>query len=497
MTTQFLLSEINAFLRKRDSWFSMQDLLDFISLEDEAFTRRRLSDLLIGGGLAYVIPFDRNGTEAWIGRNRFFSGKVFPIQVSDLEREEGIFIAGSRFLPFLKPGNYEHEAKIFYKGKEIPKKKAYLPFERIANFYFLYTENDVSHVLCESDEENKLLLSESDDGGDENFTYAVSVWDFSAVYEDCGFTYPIRLFVKIEDWDNGCFEIIADSYPNLTEHDINLWFEVFESAVKNAIGVLHINASTQEILAFAYFICSDFIFGDHSAPMELFFEKKNVFAVVPYGIEEKFWIIGKPVPILNEWFEYPYRPSTNEEHFFKTLKMPVTENALNGLIVSFLADNYAGRFAPSIKAGFVDECAELLVPEGVLNREGQLAKCKNILAERYDYYAESFNPFTDTVFCEVRSSLVYLSRQLLRFINKLRSLNAVPSDFKNQSSLIISQIINKLLQCFEFLLSMTEDEYGYIDIMTVSLENLSYVYTDVKVDIINTLSAMEKNKGYR
>ena len=44
---------------------------------------------------------------------------------------------------------------------------------------------------------------------------------------------------------------------------------------------------------------------------------------------------------------------------------------------------------------------------------------------------------------------------------------------------------------------MTEDEYGYIDIMTVSLENLSYVYTDVKVDIINTLSAMEKNKGYR
>ena len=75
MTTQFLLSEINAFLRKRDSWFSMQDLLDFISLEDEAFTRRRLSDLLIGGGLAYVIPFDRNGTEAWIGRNRFFFRK--------------------------------------------------------------------------------------------------------------------------------------------------------------------------------------------------------------------------------------------------------------------------------------------------------------------------------------------------------------------------------------------------------------------------------------
>ncbi len=497
ITTQFLLSEIKAFLRQRPSWFSMDDLADFISLEDSERLRMRLENILIGFGLAYVIPMDDEGTETWIGRECFFSGKVFPVQVSDLEREQNIFIAGSRFLPFLKPDGYEHEAVIFYKNKELPRKPVFLPFERIANFYFLSTEDDVSHVLCETDEENKAILSEFDEGLDPDCTFMVNAWDFSAVYDECGFVFPLRLFVKIRDWDKGHFEIVDGLYPELTENDIELWLDVFENAVKNSMSVLHTKSSTQEIIAFAYFIFGDFIFGPKAAPMELFFERRNIFGIMPYGIEEKFCVLGAPLPILADWFDYPYKNCSGDEVFFKSINMPVTENALTGLVLSFLSDHYAARFDDSVKETFIGECAGLLVPKRIQNREALLVRCKHIVRGVYEYYADTFNPFTDTALYEIRTSLVYFYRQLLEFVNKLRSLNAVPADFKNQTSLVMNQIVSKLLQCFEFLFSIPEDEYGYINVMFVSLENLSYVYTDVKVDIINTLSAMEKNKGYR
>ncbi len=492
---QFLISEIKTFLKIHRTWFLITDLLEFLSLYDKKSFRKKVSDILIGHGLAYVIPADENGFEMWIGRGAFFSGKIFPVQISDLEKEDGIFIPGSRFLPFLKPDNYSQDIKIFYRGKEVTKKNVFLPFERISNFYFLYTENDISHILCDSDEENKAILARFDEGFEPNANFKFNVWDFSEIYLNRGFSERLTFFIKILNWEKGEFEIVDGIYPDISNTKIEFWFDIFENAVKNSMNILHINSPTQEILAFAYFMCGDIIFDLNAAPMELFFEKRNIFAVVPYGIEEKFWIVGEPIPIPREWFEYPNNSFSKNEMFFKKIKMPITDTVIKGLILSFLSENYIQRSDESLKEKFLNETSEMLIPEYISNREINLEKCKYILSENYGYYSITYNPFTDSVFREVRSSLVYLYKKLLVFLNELRSQNTEPADFKNQSAVIIHQIMSKLLQSFEFLFTMNEDEYGYIDVMSISLENLSYVYTDTKVDIINTLTALKKNSG--
>ncbi|WP_245608854.1 hypothetical protein [Treponema putidum] len=116
-----LLPEINLFLQNGGEAFTLQELKNSIGLkkvDDEL-----LGTFLISTSLAYFFPDPDFESGIWISRHGFFTGKEFPIQISNTESKMKIFIPGSRFLPFLPANKFAHEVKLFYEGKEIPKKR--------------------------------------------------------------------------------------------------------------------------------------------------------------------------------------------------------------------------------------------------------------------------------------------------------------------------------------------------------------------------------------
>ena len=86
--------------------------------------------------------------------------------------------------------------------------------------------------------------------------------------------------------------------------------------------------------------------------------------------------------------------------------------------------------------------------------------------------------------------MVDFYKNLVLFFNELDERKLKTSDFDGQSALMIYQIFDKIFQWSEFVSSMSPEDSNFIEVMSMSLENLSYVYTDVKVEIRNKISAL-------
>ena len=483
-----LLPQINRFLQDVGESFTLEDLKNSIGLkkiDDEL-----LGTFLISASLAYFFPDLDIEDGIWISRHGFFTDKEFPVQISDTESKMGIFIPGSRFLPFLPANKFAHEVKLFYEGKEIPKKRVYLSFERISSFYFLYAENDISNVLCEDYEENIETFSRLNDNFNPESRFAVSAWDFLQVFDEFNFDYPMRFSVHIKDWSNAEFEILKKK-SEIEEDDILNWFKLFETAVRSSLKILPMDSSTQEILSFAYFLGDDILFNKKAVPMELFFEKKDVFGIVPYGIEEKFYALDEPIKNPEIWFDYPLVENETDD-FFASINRPVTAAVIKCFTLDFLSSHYMERFDDELKLCFIDETLSLFIPKFMPDYKSISSICKKYLEACYDIEVKYYNPFKDGGSKDLCSDLVGFYKNLIIFFNEIAERKLKTSDFDGQSPLMIYQIFDKIFQWCELVASMSPEDSNFIEVMSMSLDNLYYVYTDLKVEIRNKISALTK-----
>ena len=236
-------------------------------------------------------------------------------------------------------------------------------------------------------------------------------------------------------------------------------------------------------------MAEDALFNENAAPMELFFERKDVFGVMPYGIEEKFGVLDEPIACPNSWFYYPYNES-KEDNFFNSINRPVTEAVIDCFVLDFLSSHYVARFDDEVKGLFIKESLDFFIPEFINNYKTVSSKCKTYLEMHYDYWVNLYNPFKDDGSKDLRADLVDFYKNLVLFFNELDERKLKTSDFDGQSALMIYQIFDKIFQWSEFVSSMSPEDSNFIEVMSMSLENLSYVYTDVKVEIRNKISAL-------
>lgn len=483
-----LLPKINRFLKNAGDTFTLGDLKKFIGLKKiDDYT---LGTFLISLSLAYFFPDPDEDDGLWISKHCFFTGKRFSVQISDTEDEMSMFIPGSRFLPFLPTNKYAHEVSLFYEGKEIPKRKEYLSFDRLSSFFFLYTESDLSNVLCEDYEENLETFSHLHDNFNPEARFAVSAWDFSAVFDKYSFDYPRRFSIRIKDWYGAEFEVLKTK-SEIEEDDISAWFKLFETAVRSSLKILPMESTTQEILSFAYFLGGDVLFNKNSAPMELFFERNDVFGIIPYGIEEKFWVLDEPINNPESWFDYPIGEYMIDV-FLESAKIPVTDGMIKCFLLDFLSSHYVERFDEDVKHRFIDEGLSLFIPKFLPDYENISSTCKKYLEAYYDIEIKSYNPFKEDAAKDLRSALVYFYKNLLLFFNEIEERKLKTSDFDGPSPLMIYQIFDKIFQWSEFAASMDPEDCNFIEVISMSLENLFYVYSDVKVEIRNKISAFTK-----
>ena len=88
--------------------------------------------------------------------------------------------------------------------------------------------------------------------------------------------------------------------------------------------------------------------------------------------------------------------------------------------------------------------------------------------------------------------MVDFYKNLVLFFNELDERKLKTSDFDGQSALMIYQIFDKIFQWSEFVASIESEDSNFIEVMSMSLDNLYYVYTDLKVEIRNKISALTK-----
>ncbi len=491
--TLLFFTKINKFLNTHKEPFLITELAEALDMETTEENCEQLISFLVNESLAYFIP-NEDEQELWISKHAFFTNKIFAVSISDYELERDIFIEGSRFLPFINLRNTVGSTKLLYKGKELPKKSDFMQFERASSFYFLSTENNISHTLCENNEKNIEIFSEADDSFAYNTNFEISAWDLSEIYEERNLKNQNkenrpRLFIKILDWEHGIFEITEEIAPKLEKKVMNDWFEAFDNAVKNALKILNIYATTYEVLSFAFFIYSELLFTKNPVAMELFFEERNTFSIRPYGIEEKFWITDEEIPTPSRWFTYPMDTDDALEKIFYENNTPLTSQVVYHLMLDNLRKNYARRFESEVKEEFISGLIELAIPDGSLEDKSTVS---SLLSMAYDDFSETYNPFIDNDLKNIREDLVFFYKDILSQYSRIKKYRLKTTDLPDQSALVLAQITFKVLQAFDFISSLEDDDYEYLSILTISMENLAYVLGDIKVEITNTITNISK-----
>ena len=114
------------------------------------------------------------------------------------------------------------------------------------------------------------------------------------------------------------------------------------------------------------------------------------------------------------------------------------------------------------------------------------------MEKHYDYWVNLYNPFQDDTSKELRSDLTAFYTNLVLLFNEIDGKKLKTSDFDGQSALMIYQIFDKIFQWSEFVSSIESEDYSFIEVISMSLDNLYYVYTDLKVEIRNKISALTK-----
>ncbi len=488
------LDKVKQFLRAQTDMFTISELLTYLRLELTVENVDKISQVLVGEALAYYVPTEASfENDLWVARHTFFSKRIFSTTISDYELKNNIYIPGSRFLPFTNLGNTNKDITILYNGKEIKKKQAFMPFDKILSYYFLDSENTVSHLLCDESQSNVDIFSENEEGFNLESNFSLTVWDFSEIYDKYKIfanSEPLIFLIRIIDWELGIFELIDKLCEIPSKEKQEHWFDIFDYGVRNSLKILPVNATTYEILSFTFFLCDTDIFITDPVPMELFFEKRDSFEVKPYGIEEKFWLKEEELPVPSNWFDYPANSDSVFDDFFADLNLPVTENIITNFIINSIEQNYAARFDEEIKKTVLSELTDFFLPE---NSSDEKSECYDLLESKYEFFSREYNPFTDSELKNFREATIVFYKELFRQFTEIKKYKLETKDVDRQTSLIFYQVMFKMLQAFDFLSNMNSSEYHFLSMLLVTVENLSFVFSKTKVEIINAITKKRTN----
>lgn len=488
------------FFMEQTSLFSITDLLNYLNIKPSKQNKEFISLMISEHCFAYPQPFPETAEKLWISRQSFFTKKEFAVTPTDFELQEKIFIPGSRLAPFINPFVIPCNPNISYKKEPAGKIIKELNISSIKDIYFLCGEDSLPAVLLEDCKENMEKFGQAynsedfiEEYGFENYFY-VTAFNFKYIYSELNIKSGDKIIFKIENWSTGNFSVTKKAPEKEDGNVRKQWFREFENGVKESLKLLPINAFTEDIIAFAFFIKEKELFDGSFIAMDAYFKNANIFSVKKYGLEEKFWITDEEIPQYDFWIPFINDDITETPVFFLKTELPISEQIIESMIFVFMENNYINYRKDSYKDKCIKELCTLFLPSSPGIFDSLYKECYEIIKKRYTFYIKKYNPFENSQIIDLRGITVSFFKEVFSLIKDLKYSQKKPKDFKNYSGLILNQLILKLNNIFNFLFYYKETDAVYIENLCLSLEDMHNIFKETKANIQNTLSGKGRLK---
>lgn len=463
--------------------FTIPELLRFLGESVTAATCRSAEQYLEHNHLAYEFPDEPGFEKEWISRAGLFTDRSVLIVPGKDEIAAGVFIPGSRCVPFCNPSLLPHELTFYLGDQELPRKQIRVTPEDAYKQYDLFGEEYIPQYLSLDNEENAAIFS-STEYEDPDFFYinAVDMGDF---YWKSGFKPGDRIAATLVDWVEGIFILDLVSASTIVPEREAKWKAALERNLASSFKIIGAAGSMDEQLAYAYFLGGDSMFSLHATEVSHALRNSSVIAFEPYGVETRLWFKDQTVPPPDRWtISMVSLPASLFEEALVQLGLPVSIRVFD----SYILDSLYRRET---------DCSLLLdrlIPVRLADNAFCIPVIERAAASRLKELQKTYNIFADNETGRLRTRFIALHSELTRFIFMLRDTGLLPGTMPEQGAVILAQIMAHAISALENLDFPVSDNPGDIDNLWLSVEGMEESFFEIKTVINEALPELLKQR---
>ena len=424
------------------------------------------------------IAFPLEG-KRWLSRRGAFERTRFVIKPTRLEIANGILIPGHRCVPFANPVLLPHEYHFRWKGGDIPVTTTESPPEDFYPFYALFGEEYAPQYVARDNAENEAAFNA--DPVEDPPEVSVHTLDMRGVYRESAFV-PGDFFVAATaNWKEGVFDLERFEAASWGLADLEAWITAAEEGFRASFAYLGPGSSTEEQIAYACWFGRKRMCALPALTIEDFlYEITDRVAVVPYGIETRFWYAGKDIPDRKDLEGVRSLPDrTVIEEILYRKGVPVSE---------YVVQSFARDALYRDEEGTSDEVIDRVIARIIPPCAGLAGRDKEYLA---DYILEvlkefeaQYSPFADHDMGAIRRRVGELHTAVVEFAINLQKSEVDATWLPKHTFVVLSQIQGHAASIMEDLDTDERPPKAEMDAMDNSVDSMIETYEDVR-DLVN------------
>ena len=185
-------------------------LKKFFRCYEMPFTEKEIKALLNSLGISATIKEVREFLRSepnvleldngkFLTRSAAFTGELFSFLPAKKEFDQGVFVVGDRFMPFIDPEIVSSSCSLYINGRKIPRKTGTFDREFALELFKLYGDEFAAQYVA-SDAANDFNLSDND--FELPPTVKLSGFDLNFLKQGFGYNKGDRILCCVTDWDS-------------------------------------------------------------------------------------------------------------------------------------------------------------------------------------------------------------------------------------------------------------------------------------------------------
>ncbi len=471
------------FLENRLYPFSLREILLALGKKDSVENRNQLSDFLIINCIAFCSKISEN-EDLWLSRAGLFTEREFSVTPTKMELASGIFIPGSRCIPFANPRHLPSQFQFFHKGRKLDTILVDTTEAEICPYYILYGEEFTPQYLAMDNPESKEIFKDFDFFMEEQNDFPVTVVDMRDFYWKNEVHFGDALIFKVKNWSASVFSVSVRHKKDTDEEGLKKWRNVFEAALALSFQTDGPAASIEEQITTAFFIGGQKLFDFPPDDISTTIAESKKIELSPYGAETRLWQKGLPFPVPGNWNQWLQGTTgINNTRLFHQTGIPVCPEILNAYILDALY-------------------RQEKTPDALVSRIEKLATCnprefpkqqiiQHIVSSEFYAQKNIYNWFADRFSAKYRGRLINLFSRIITFVHSIQKSGISPKDIPDQDVIMMGQLTSHVVTCLESFYHNPQDSEM---IPEESMEGMEDTFDELEISIKNVAGDVRRKK---
>lgn len=457
------------FLRTFLDRFTVRDMCRFFSKIGVKATARECTDYL--EACPWVFPLE-NGT--YITKAGAFTGELFSIRPTPQEYEQGLFVPGSRCMPFVDGEMLSSDLKFFVNNERLQQKTGVFDSDMAIDFFILYGEEYAPQYIA-ADPANVNMDMAARDFELPN-KIAVSGIDMSLLINKYGLRKGDRLLCTVRDWNLGIIDLCVEKdgdnpFDRGLDGGARLdWYDNLECALLESFDRMGPCGTMEEQIANVFFENMSTLCGPSCGSVEEYINRyADRVGIERFGVETRFWFKGQNVPAVGKW-------NVN-------LIGSVYGNGGIGFMLSQeILDQYILDMN-YLREKDYKKLLEKIYPADYVFHKDEKSCIMMELKERNELISRSYNWFADQSKGLIRNQALELFSKVNALVYRIdKTAGNTIKDFPQQELVILTQLFGhlyKILQTVEEDPSIEKDT----DAVLLSLDGMKWNFEDIRGEL--------------